>query len=439
MSGIELNIDGLVGPTHNYAGLSHGNVASQNNRGRVSNPRAAALQGLAKMRLLMDLGMTQAVMPPQDRPDLALMRDLGFSGSDADVWRRGWREAPAFARAAIGATSMWTANAATVSASADTADGRVHFSVANLSTMLHRQREAETTTAALRAMFADERRFQVHDALPCHAWLADEGAANHMRLSVAPDQPGVDVFVYGRTAEERWSDDYPARQTLEACQAIARRHGLDPTRTYFVRQSRRAIAAGAFHNDVVAVTGADVLFAHESAFETGEPIADFAPPEKCVIVGAGEAPLQDVIASYLFNSQLIAPPGVNGLMLIAPQEAHDTPSIRAAVERIIGSDGPITAVRYLDLRESMRNGGGPACLRLRVPLNAQDQASMNQGFVLTPALATTLEAWVQRHYRDQLTPDDLGDPALITEVRTALDALTQILPLGPRFYPFQRA
>ncbi len=439
MSGVELNIDGLVGPTHNYAGLSPGNIASQNNRGRISNPRAAALQGLEKMRLLIALGLPQAVLPPQERPDIAMLRDLGFSGDNATVWRTAMRDAPAFARAAAAATSMWTANAATVSASADTADGRVHLSVANLATMLHRQREAVTTAAALRAMFANSAHFQVHDALPCHAWLSDEGAANHMRLAAAPDRPGVNVFVYGRTADERWSAEFPARQTLEACQAIARRHGLDPARTHFVRQSRRAIAAGAFHNDVVAVTGADVLFAHETAFQDMGAIALFASPDKQVIVSEAQAPLGDVIASYLFNSQLIAPPGANGLLLIAPQEAHDTPAIRAVLEQLIDSGGPITAVRFLDLRESMRNGGGPACLRLRAPLRHDELAAITEGFVLTPERITQLEAFVQRHYRDQLSPDDLADPHLIEETRTALDALTQILPLGPGFYPFQRA
>ena len=48
----EFNFDGLVGPSHNYAGLSFGNVASFSNVKSASNPKQAALQGLAKMRAL---------------------------------------------------------------------------------------------------------------------------------------------------------------------------------------------------------------------------------------------------------------------------------------------------------------------------------------------------------------------------------------------------
>lgn len=44
----ELNMDGLVGPTHNYAGLAPGNIASLNYASVASNPQAAALQGLKK-------------------------------------------------------------------------------------------------------------------------------------------------------------------------------------------------------------------------------------------------------------------------------------------------------------------------------------------------------------------------------------------------------
>ncbi len=52
----EINFDGIVGPSHNYAGLSLGNLASARNAGAVSRPRDAALQGLAK-----DLGVSQQV------------------------------------------------------------------------------------------------------------------------------------------------------------------------------------------------------------------------------------------------------------------------------------------------------------------------------------------------------------------------------------------
>lgn len=70
---------------------------------------------------------------------------------------------------------MWTANAATVSPSADSADGKVHFTVANLNNKLHRMQEAPTTSAILGATFADPRYFAHHAALPQHGDLGDEG------------------------------------------------------------------------------------------------------------------------------------------------------------------------------------------------------------------------------------------------------------------------
>ncbi|MBV8781268.1 MAG: N-succinylarginine dihydrolase, partial [Phycisphaerae bacterium] len=133
----EYNFDGIVGPTHNYAGLSPGNLASARNKQSVSNPRAAALEGLAKMRLLHDLGVPQAVLPPQERPHVATLHALGFNGSDHQVIKRAFAVDPTLVAACTSASAMWAANAATVSPSADTADHRIHFTAANLCGLLH--------------------------------------------------------------------------------------------------------------------------------------------------------------------------------------------------------------------------------------------------------------------------------------------------------------
>jgi succinylarginine dihydrolase len=438
VTAVEINFDGLIGPTHNYAGLSEGNVASARNRDAVARPRDAALQGLAKMRRLMARGCVQGVLPPHERPSLAFLRALGFGGDDRAVWRAAFAEEERIARQALAASAMWAANAATVSPSADCADGRVHLTPANLHTMLHRAQEAQTTTRALRAIFANTLHHAVHDPLPAHAAFADEGAANHMRLCAEHGAPGLEVFVYGRAGEER-RDGFPARQTLEACRAIARRHGLDPARTVFIRQSSAAIAAGAFHNDVVAVADGPTLFFHGEAFEDKaaalEEIAQkarglFEP--SFVEVPAADLPLADAVGSYLFNSQLI------DATLIAPREVGENPSARAVVERLAAGNGPIRAVDIVDVRESMKNGGGPACLRLRVAVTGAERAAITPGFLLDDALTSRLEAWVRAHYRETLAPADLADPTLIDETRAALDALTQILPLGSAFYDFQR-
>jgi succinylarginine dihydrolase len=444
VSAEEINFDGLVGPTHNYAGLSEGNLASARNANMIARPREAALQGIAKMRRLQALGLSQGVLPPHERPNMRWLRSLGFSGNDGAVWETAWRTQPTIARAALASSAMWAANAATISPSADCTDGKLHATVANLQTMLHRILEAEQTERTLRRLMPDEALFSVHPALLAHDALSDEGAANHMRMCAAHGGAGVEIFVYGRKASET-KQGFPARQTLEASQAIARAHALGEANAVFARQSSTAIDAGAFHNDVVAVAHEQVLFHHEDAFyDKAALYAELRAKAKGFEPIFVEAPrarvgLDDAVTSYLFNSQLVRLPSAKSLTLIAPTEVRENNKTAAYVAELIAqADAPIGQVEFVEVRESMRNGGGPACLRLRVVMTTEERAAASQGFFLTDALADRLEAWVRKHYREELTPADLGDPTLVSEVHTALDELAGILPLGSDFYPFQR-
>ena len=443
---VEANFDGLVGPTHNYGGLSEGNLASAKNEGLVSSPRQGVLEGLAKMKRLAGSGLVQGLLPPHERPYLPLLRRAGFSGSDEAVIEAAWKTAPGLLRKACSASPMWAANAATVSPSADTADSRLHLTPANLLTTLHRSIEGEQTRRALQWAFPDTARFAVHDVLPMQPDFADEGAANHVRLCAEQGGPGVEIFVYGREAGEAWSGKFPARQTLEACQAVARSHGLDPKRTVFIRQSSEAIAAGAFHNDVVCVGTRTTLFFHELAFADRE--AALAEIRKAaeglfepdfVEVPEAEVPVGDAITSYLFNSQLLEWPGEDRLVLIAPKETEETETTRAYCAAMTAGNGPIGRVEFVEVRQSMRNGGGPACLRLRVVLTEEERAAVAPQALMSDTLYDTLVDWAGKHYRDRLEPNDLADPALLRESREALDALTGILGLGGDYYPFQKA
>jgi succinylarginine dihydrolase len=445
MSAVEANFDGLVGPTHNYAGLAPGNLASAKNAGNVSSPRAGVLEGLAKMKRLADAGLVQGVLPPHDRPFIPGLRALGFSGSDRQVWEAAWKAEPALCRNLASASPMWAANAAMVSPSADTADGRVQFSPANLLSTLHRSIEGPQTALSLDRIFHDRKRFAIHAPLPMQAAHADEGAANHVRLCAEHGAPGVEILVYGRDAFEDWRARFPARQTKQACEAIARRHGLDPARTVIVKQGRAAIEAGAFHNDVVCVGNGPALFFHELAFEdkAGAIAAIREAAEGLfepvfVEVPQAEVPIEDAIASYLFNSQLLDWPGEDRMVLLAPQETEETASTRTYCERMTAGNGPIGRVEYAAVRQSMRNGGGPACLRLRVVLTEDERAAVNPHAMMNDTLHERLTAWAERHYRESLAPDELGDPDLVTEAQSALDHLTQLLDLGSDFYPFQR-
>ena len=408
----EINFDGVVGPSHNYAGLSLGNLASTRNAGEVSQPRAAALQGVDKMRSNLALGLAQGIFVPHPRPDRTWLDELGTTIGQAD---------PVLAANAMSASAMWAANAATVSPAPDTRDGKCHLTVANLRTMPHRSHEWQATLAQLKLAFRADA-FVVHG--PVAPAFGDEGAANHMRLAATHGEPGIEVFVYGVSGGA-----FPARQHLEASKAIARRHQLDPSRVLFAEQSAEAIAAGAFHNDVVAVANERVLFAHEQAFADKASLLDglcrSVPGFEYVEVPAAEVPLSDAIRSYLFNAQLVTPPDGQPT-LIVPGEARGTPSVWSWIERHVAGNGPIRRVEVVDVRQSMANGGGPACLRLRV---VADPAAVDPRFMVDDEKLDRISGVIRERWPEQVHHEDLQEPALIGEIERARAALLQALGL----------
>ena len=408
----EINFDGIIGPSHNYAGLSLGNLASAGHAGETSYPRAAALQGLAKMRHNLALGLTQGFFVPLPRPNIGFFSDYSFyPGQD-----------PALTAAAWSASSMWTANAATVSPAPDTKDGRCHFTAANLVTMPHRAQEWPDTVKQLRLAFSDTRYFRVHDAVPPS--FGDEGAANHMRMCAGHGAPGLEIFVYGKPGGA-----FPARQHEQASRIVARRHGLDPARALFAEQNPAAIAAGAFHNDVVAVANERVLFTHEQAFADPETtyaaIRAVLPEAEIVVVPAAAVSLAEAITSYLFNAQLLSLPG-GEMALVIPTEAWEHPRVRAWLDQMLASNGPIRRVLPVDVRQSMANGGGPACLRLRV---VADPAAVDPRFMLDAAKAGRIERVIAMHWPEAIAPQDLGSADLAEQVISARTALLRELEL----------
>lgn len=414
----EINFDGLVGPSHNYAGLSPGNLASTAHAGAVSHPRAAALQGVAKMRANLALGLDQGLFPPQPRPDHRWLESLHTDVAGAP---------PHIRAAALSASSMWAANAATMSPAPDTADGRCHLTVANLVTMAHRSHEWPHMLRQLRIAFADATTFAVHGPVPPP--FGDEGAANHMRLAPAHGEAGVEIFVHG-SAGNMAGGPFPARQHVEAGRAIARAHGLHPDRTLFVEQSPTAIAAGAFHNDVVAVANEHVLFAHELAFADRDGFyADLRhrlPDAVIIEVPDSEVPLADAIAGYMFNAQLVTLPAGGGMALIVPSESLATASTAAFLDRLVAGNGPIRRVIPVDVRESMANGGGPACLRLRV---VADPARIDPRFLVDEARLDDISGIIARHWPESIAPADLSSPALIADIERARAVLIARLGL----------
>jgi len=445
----EINFDGIVGPTHNFGGLAHGNVASMKHENETSNPKEAALQGLLKMKAVADKGITQAVLPPQERPAIWMLKVLGFSGeNDTEILEEAHYRDPVLLTACCSASAMWTANAVTVTPSVDSLDGRVHFTPANLVSKFHRSLEASTTKNVFEAIFKNKDLFKIHDPLPMTQHFGDEGAANHTRLCDTHLKPGIEIFAYGRQAfrtNTPTPKHFPARQTLEACQAISRRHKLRYQNTLYVQQNPIAIDAGVFHNDVISVGNENVFLYHEQAFLDTDKVIDqivntFSQanekPFFPIKVSAHEVTMQEAVYTYLFNSQLVTT-DKDSMLLIASKECEENRVVKKLIEKIINQKtNPINDVLYVNVRESMHNGGGPACLRLRVLLNEKEKAEINQNVILTNQLFETLCDWVKKNYREELHPDDLHDPNLLNESRTALDELTQILKLGS-VYRFQ--
>lgn len=412
MSLVEINFDGIVGPSHNYAGLSLGNIASASHKGNVSYPRAAALQGMAKMRGNMERGLAQGFLLPLPRPNFGLIRNLAIN-----------EHAPRQLHAAAwSASSMWTANAATVSPAPDTADGRCHLTPANLVTMPHRAQEWRDTKRQLDIAFADRQHFAVHDAvLPT---FGDEGAANHMRFCEGHGGQGVEIFVWGSQGGA-----FPARQHEQASRAVARLHGLNPARCVFIEQNPEAIAAGAFHNDVVSVANERVLFTHERAFadQAGAYAAIRAafPALEVVEVPESAVSLDEAIRTYLFNAQLLTLPS-GEMALVVPDECQQSASVWAWCEGIFASNGPIRQVIPVDVRQSMANGGGPACLRLRV---VADPATVDARFLLDEAKADRMEAVIADMWPETIDPADIGSDSLAKTVIEAREALLAVLSL----------
>ncbi|MGI9362102.1 MAG: N-succinylarginine dihydrolase [Parasphingorhabdus sp.] len=410
----EINFDGIIGPSHNYAGLSLGNIASSTHAGEPSFPRQAALQGIAKMRHNIGLGLAQGFFMPLDRPNAAWLNSLGTQVISAE---------PHIRAAAYSASSMWAANAATISPAPDT-DGKCHITVANLQTMPHRSHEWPDTLAQLRLAFADGEHFKVHAPVPPP--FGDEGAANHMRLCTAHDSAGVEIFVYGKSG-----GPFPARQHFEASKAVARKHGLAESRVIFAEQSEKAISAGAFHNDVVAVANERVLFAHEHAF--AERDAFYAevkrkfPEAEIITVPAGKVSLADAIKSYLFNAQLVTLPDNGGMALILPSEAQETPAVWAYLNELIAGNGAIRKLYPVDVRQSMANGGGPACLRLRV---VADPAHVDPRFIATPEKLDSITSVVEEYWPETIRPDQLASPALAETVQNARRKLLEACDLA---------
>jgi succinylarginine dihydrolase len=428
----EINIDGMIGPTHHYGGLGVGNLASHAHRDQVSNPRQAALEGLAKAKLVSDLGVPQFVWLPPRRPNRELFDALGFSGGISQQIEEAYHTSPRILSAAFSSAFMWAANSATVTPAVDANDGRYHFTPANLISSLHRTSEAKERTLDLANIFSDQLWHSLHDPLPGIVALRDEGAANHMRMSDPSGKIGFNVFVYGGdefvepkigqnsvSSDAKFATTFLARHTKAASEAIVRRHRLNPDTTFFLRQHPKAISAGVFHNDVIATSHEGILIHHELAFIDAE--TELARLEKVfhervgkplmrVVVPDEVLTLSEAVESYLFNSQLLTPQLQNHnaqqprMVLVCPQQCQTIVSAHQVLQKLVADPtNPIDEVRFVSVGQSMAGGGGPACLRLRVPADERTMSQLPSVGRMSSKLFNALSAVIEKHYPDHVT------------------------------------
>jgi succinylarginine dihydrolase len=421
---------GLAGPTHHYGGLSSDNVASSKNRGSVSNPKLAALQAIALMRHLLSQGVVVGVLPPHLRPHLPMLGSHTPQDAPIELLEK-----------ASSSSAMWTANAATISPAPDTQDGKLHLTTANLYSNLHRRIEADITHRYLSALFAPVPRVRLHAPLMPAELLRDEGAANHMRLCPQHGDAGLEIFVYGGTGAA--TDPASARQFLDASRAVIMQHNVSEKNALLVRQNPAVIEQGVFHNDVIAVSNGTVLLSHEDAFAEGEnalaTIRDAyhalhpSAALHLLTIRRDELSVEEAVHTYFFNSQIVTLPD-GEMIIIAPgevRELYDGKAARVMQKLVDDVSNPICRIDYLDVRQSMRNGGGPACLRLRVVMDGAQVAAMraaHNGLVNDEVLAQ-LEVLVNTHYPDALTPEELRDPVLHARCHSALSAMEDVLKL----------
>ena len=421
--------DGLVGPTHNYAGLALGNLAAATNAGAISNPRMAALQGLEKMRFVRDLGVPQAFFPPRFRPIIPELERFGFVGNISSILSSAAAKAPALLASVYSSSFMWAANAATVTPSSDTADGKLHLTPANLVSHYHRSIEAESTRNLLYEIFHNKNHFSIHNYLsPCEQ-LGDEGAANHMLVGCNERNSSHHIFIYGESHESH----FPARQKRLASESIARLHGLKPEQCLYLQQAPAVINQGVFHNDVIAMNTGRLMIAHAEAFipEDRARLQELVGHHKSIIyreIVADELTVAESVSTYFFNSQLLEVEK-DIFTLIAPIECDENLRARRLIERLI-NEGVIHQAHFLDVRESMRNGGGPACLRLRVPMTEEEGGAIHQGVVLTDEMYLRLKEWITTYYRDKLCFNDLYNQEFFNELNRAYNSLETIIGIN---------
>lgn len=423
-------LDALVGPSHHFGGIAFGNKASLAHQHQASNPRKAALESLEKMRLVYECGAKQLIIPPQVRPQLSTFKQLsgtrGFTKTNLDQL---FQFAPQFLSALFSTSYMWQANAGIVSAACDAFDGLVHITPANLQSHFHRSEEVVQTAKQFKTLFEPIKKVKIH--APVSMSFPDEGAANCIRFSSKKAESGLNFWVYSKSQFEHPATLFPARQSKEALQLIARKHKLK--HVLFAKQSEEAINAGVFHNDVIAMGIGTLLVVHKHAYDNQKKVLDdlqeqamhvLGEPLTIIEVSSRAMCLEEAVKSYVFNSQLIKK--ANGdIILLAPLTAKKYPSAKRLLAKLL-KQSHIKQVHYVPLEESMNNGGGPACLRLAMNLEKDIIQKIPKSYIFSIKRYHLLVEFVKTHYPDWIVLRHFKDPDFIQELHDIVKKLNNL-------------
>ena len=175
------------------------------------------------------------------------------------------------------------------------------------------------------------------------------------------------------------------------------------------------------------------MLIHERAWEnqaaTLHRIRARVPDLRVFQVSSRDLSLEQAVTSYLFNSQLLETS--DGWLLNAPIECADG-AARMVVDRL-ERDGFVDRVRFNDLRQSMDGGGGPACLRLRLPLTEDEFRLLPETLMMTEERVEKLRSWVKKWYPSILRIEDLADAGFARRARKCSQALVEVLGCDRRY------
>ena len=363
-------IDCMPGPTNHFGGHAFGNMASMTAKGQHSNPKKAALEWIEKINKLKKIGAYQLILPPHRRPLAHYLKHPQLNELSSGF--------------------IWMANAGHFIPNSDTSKRYHQFIPANMNATYHRKYEHMFNTYWIKQILKNIPH-QLHGPLSSD----DEGAANTVRLW--NKDIGIHVAVYGHK-----NTHFPSRQNEDSIKELQEKTNI--LTLFKLQQKSIAIDHGVFHNDVICFGFKNTLFCHEHAFENQneklnnlKKIFHQKTNENLTIIEIKESELtlDECISTYLFNSQVIIQK--NNIILLCPSTVKRN-NKSLSITNQWQQKGYFSDVQYIDIKSSLMNGGGPACLRLCMYLNGNEIKKIPKQFWASENKIKELTKFINTEY-----------------------------------------